>query len=103
MMKYDIPYILGAKFDHRKYIMRGSQIEGLEIQDDLGPITLADLEAADLELQKVEYKTLRSSKYPSLNDVIVALIENEEGRPEALEALKILRAEVKALYPKPVK
>ena len=51
---------------------------------------------------KVAYKRLRQAEYPSLEDLTVALMEKEEGRPEALDELKAKRAAIKAKYPKPV-
>lgn len=50
----------------------------------------------------VIYKLLRQKEYPSLNELLVAMIEKEEGRPQALEALMIVREQVKLKYPKPV-
>lgn len=54
-----------------------------------------------VEAQNNQYKDLRKAEYPSLEDMIVALIEKEEGRPEALNALMELRLQVKLQYPKP--
>lgn len=57
---------------------------------------------AALEEQKlVAYKELRKKEYPPLEEVIVALMEKEEGRPEALDQIKVKRAFIKAKYPKP--
>jgi hypothetical protein len=49
----------------------------------------------------VEYKEKRRAEYPSELDVIEALIEDKEGRPAKLDAVKATRAEVKLKYPKP--
>lgn len=49
----------------------------------------------------VDYAELREREYPSIKDCVVALLENEEGRPEALTALMKKRAEIKTKYPKP--
>lgn len=49
----------------------------------------------------VEYKDLRRREYPTLEDIVVALIEKEEGRPDSLNALMALRAQIKVKYPKP--
>ena len=54
------------------------------------------------ELEKTKYQENRRREYPSIDALLVALVEKEEGRPEALAALMELRAEVKAKYPKPV-
>jgi hypothetical protein len=95
MIKYDIPYILGMKFTHRKYLLRGDRIEGLKILDDLGPITLADLEAADLEIQRLEYRTLRAAEYPSLADQLDMIYHG------GLDAWKAVIKAVKDKHPKP--
>lgn len=49
----------------------------------------------------VEYKEKRRAEYPSELDVIEALMEDKEGRPAKLDAIKEKRAEVKAKHPKP--
>lgn len=48
-----------------------------------------------------KYREQRRVAYPSIDSLVVAMIEDAEGRPEALEEIKLLRAQVKALYPKP--
>jgi len=47
------------------------------------------------------YKERRQKAYPRVEDLVVAIIENAEGRPEMLNAVKALRAEVKIRFPKP--
>jgi hypothetical protein len=47
-----------------------------------------------------QIRLLRASEYPAYNLVIEALIEAQEGRPEALEAIKVKRASVRSKYPK---
>jgi hypothetical protein len=47
------------------------------------------------------YKENRQKEYPSWEQVIEALIENMEGRPEKLAQVKQQRAEIRAKYPKP--
>jgi len=41
----------------------------------------------------------RMKAYPTLLEAIEALLENEEGRPDKLNALKLKRMEVKAKFP----
>ena len=53
------------------------------------------------QLLLVEYKEKRRKEYPPLDDIIVALVEKEEGRTEALNALMLQRLQVKNKYPKP--
>lgn len=47
------------------------------------------------------YKLHRETEYPSIKDLVVALIEKEEGRPEVLNALMLQRLQIKNKYPKP--
>ena len=54
-----------------------------------------------IQEQAVQYKTLRKKEYPSLEDMLVALIEKEEGRPDSLNLLMSERQRIKAKYPKP--
>lgn len=49
----------------------------------------------------LRYQGLRKLEYPSLDDLVVALVEEKEGRPEALTALMAKRQEIKLKYPKP--
>ncbi len=57
------------------------------------------LEAYEL----VKYKELRKAEYPTLEDMLVAMVEKEEGRPEALAELMAKRQQIKTKYPKPAK
>lgn len=57
----------------------------------------ADLIAAN---KLVQYKYDREKEYPPLEEVVEALIENQEGDASALNKVKALRAQVKAKYPK---
>ena len=56
---------------------------------------------AQAELERTAYQRLRAEEYPPLDDVVVALIEDREGRPEMLAGIQSLRAAVKAKFPKP--
>lgn len=47
------------------------------------------------------YAELRAREYPPIDECVVALLEREEGRPEALAALMLEREAVKRKYPKP--
>jgi len=53
------------------------------------------------ERAKVKYRDQRRAEYPLIEDLVVALIEKEEGRPEALNSILAVRADIKAKYPKP--
>jgi len=48
-----------------------------------------------------DYKNKRRIEYPRLEVMLLALIEADEGRPEAMAALQELRAAIKLKYPKP--
>jgi uncharacterized protein YbaR (Trm112 family) len=68
---------------------------------------LADFQAREVahlaEQQRLAgllYQEQRRRAYPSLDEMLVALIEKEEGRPEALNALMLKRVQVKNTYPK---
>lgn len=61
--------------------------------------TAADQAKAAAELQK--YDALRRAEYPSLSDLVEALIEKEEGDPTFLNSLVLKRLQVKNKYPKP--
>lgn len=52
------------------------------------------------EMARLEYQRLREQAYPRIEELVVALVEKEDGRPEALEALMELRRQVKIQYPK---
>jgi LPS sulfotransferase NodH len=55
----------------------------------------------DILVQPVsDYAEQRRSEYPSMNDVIEALVENMEGRPQKLNQIKEKRAYVRKKYPK---
>lgn len=57
--------------------------------------------AAQVEFARTEYQRLRAGDYPPIDDLVVALIEDKEGRPEMLAGIQSLRAAVKAKFPKP--
>jgi hypothetical protein len=49
-----------------------------------------------------DYRVLRLKEYPAIADCIVAILENMEGRPQALNDLLEYRQEIKNKYPKPI-
>lgn len=58
---------------------------------------------ADYEIsiyQDSVYKQKRRKEYPSFDEVIEAIIENMEMRPQKLEMIKHKRAQVRQKYPK---
>jgi hypothetical protein len=62
------------------------------LNEDLIEIELARLEA---EHAATEYARLRKSEYPSIEECVHAILDDE------LDALQAVRAEIKARYPKP--
>lgn len=57
--------------------------------------------AAQEEFVRTGYQRLRAEAYPPISDLVVALMEDREGRPEMLAEIRALRAEVRARFPKP--
>tara|TARA_X000001382_G_scaffold117763_1_gene97600 strand:- start:173 stop:364 length:192 start_codon:yes stop_codon:yes gene_type:complete len=53
------------------------------------------------EWQAKKYQVQRRKEYPSLEDLIVALIEDKEGNSDMLDTIKAKRQVVKDKYPKP--
>jgi len=82
-------------------------VNGVEVpttsEEDLEMAELAAKHLKDLEEnEKVKYKQQRAMGYPSINDVVVAMIEKyEENRPEEMEAIMTKRIAIKQKYPKP--
>lgn len=63
---------------------------------------VAAYEHARAEHQRLYgYRTLRAMAYPPVTEVVEALIELQEGRPEKWYSVQAQRLSVKALYPKP--
>ena len=67
------------------------------IKSDLG---ITEKQIRD-KAKLVEYKSKRVPLYPSLEDIIVALAEKEEGDDAAWKEITAQRAKVKADNPKP--
>lgn len=102
----DIANIIKFKYPTSQFVQVGDNYEGLQWLDNtVAKPSLNDVIQFDIEYQaykqSIAYKKLREREYPSIQDITVALIEKEEGKPEALEALKTLRASIKIKYPKP--
>lgn len=53
------------------------------------------------EQSKLRYQKDRQAEYPSIDEIVVALIEDQEGRPQALQEIQSRRAAIKLKYPKP--
>lgn len=81
-------------------------VNGIEIP--LNEDEILEFEKREAEhAQKIEYflsiayQGRRREEYPSVDELVVALIEREEGRPEALNALMLRRQQIKNKHPKP--
>jgi len=69
-----------------------------EMDNELAKATMDAKRIADANANM--YMTNRKKEYPPIDDIVEALIENQEGNPAALNKVKALRAQVKAKYPK---
>lgn len=69
-----------------------------EMDNELAKATMDAKRIADANANR--YMTNRKKEYPPIDDIVEALIENQEGDPAALNKVKALRAQVKAKYPK---
>ena len=81
-------------------------VNGIEVELTLEEIAereqaVIDHEVRLAEYAKVAYRDERRILYPRIDEVVVALIEASEGRPEELANIQLRRAEVKLLVPKP--
>lgn len=94
----------------------GEEVEWLDLVSEPNPLTGEDgpLEAVVNETRKAQvladrqaakdanaWLAGRLAEYPSQMDLMEALIEAQEGRPEKLAEVSAARAAVKAKYPKP--
>jgi len=57
----------------------------------------------DVEFMAAKINEKRKKEYPEINDVIEALLEVHEGRPEKLTEIMLKREAIKIKYPKGVK
>jgi hypothetical protein len=65
-------------------------------------VEIVDL-SKDFEYTKKEIQEKRKNEYPDLYEVVEALLEELEGRPEKITELMMKRNEIKDKYPLPVK
>lgn len=101
-MKFNYHYVLAKKFNHRQYSASGNEYSGIIYHDDLPPLTQAQFDKADLELQQVQYLELRKEEYPKDKEKTHAMWEkicNENDQP--LKDLKLKMEEVDKKYPPP--
>lgn len=60
----------------------------------------AEAESHEAALAATAYRQQRAAAYPSVREVVEALAEKEEGRPEKWAAISAARQAVRAAYPK---
>lgn len=65
-------------------------------------VLIKDLEQ-DPEWVKKDIENKRKSEFPSLEEMIEALVEEAEGNPEKLTELLMVREEIRNKYPDPTK
>lgn len=61
----------------------------------------AKIDELQAEYDALQYQRDRASQYPSIQDVVVALAEKEEGNDTAWQEITAQRAKVKSDNPKP--
>ena len=61
----------------------------------------AKITEVQAEYDSLQYQRDRASQYPSIQDVVVALAEKEEGDDTAWQKITAQRTKVKAENPKP--
>ena len=59
------------------------------------------MEERRIEADAIQYQVDRSEKYPTIEDVVVALAEKEEGDSTMWDEISEKRQEIKIKYPKP--
>lgn len=98
----DYAFILATYYKDRVWTLNGEEYAGLNFLDNQPSISQEELDSkAEEHFRLNAYKEQRKKEYPPMEDLIVALMENAEGRPEMLEEVKLKRAKVKETYPKP--
>ena len=105
-MKFDITHALRKLYpEGAKFVQEGIEYSGLKWIDERPKPTETELNAKVAELQAEydaqSYARSRSSQYPSITDVVVALAEKEEGDDTMWKEITALRAKVKSDNPKP--
>jgi hypothetical protein len=97
-MKYLIRTILSKKFRSLQWMLDGEDEANIQMLNGSVMPSQEALEAADLELQAVEYRDLRAVAYPLFGDQLDMmyhdLLDETTTWEDAIAA-------VKALYPKP--
>lgn len=72
-MKYSISYVLDKKFNGRQWSLSNEDYSTLVILDGGAPISLSDIQQADLELQQLVYLDSRKAAYPPIINLMLML------------------------------
>ena len=97
-MKYSIRIILSKKFKSLQWTLDGENEANIQMLNGCVMPSQEALEAADLELQAIEYRDLRADAYPSIGDQLDMMYHD---LLDETTTWKDAIAAVKALYPKP--
>jgi hypothetical protein len=94
---------IGIKPYHPAYPPTGERVTSSSTEERDGEIyEVITTEPVPPQPDIRTYAEKRVAEYPSLSDLNVALWEKVvENRPEAADALEIVRQQIKAKYPKP--
>ena len=85
---------LGFVFEEDFYTIKKNGVVELVWKSDKPRPTEAECEAAKAEYDALQYQRDRKAEYPSIEECVHAILDND------LDALQAKRAEVKARYPK---
>jgi len=79
-----------------QWVLRGDELEWLDTEQTqpTQPEINAEILRLQAEYESQEYSRLRKAEYPSIEDCVHAILDND------LDALQAKRAEIKARYPK---
>ena len=87
------PEVVNILYDNSVWTAWDENEKEVELDEELIKIELEKLQA---EYKLVEYKKLRKAEYPSIEECVHSILDNN------LEALQVKRKAVKDKYPKPV-
>ena len=93
----DIPKILQHIRPREQWTLHGTDYKDIQWLDSTAPPTLEELEAGDIELQKLGYRDKRRPEYPSVGDQLDALWKGGQAAADMLEQIQA----IKDKYPKP--
>lgn len=108
MEEIDFGEVMHKFYAGRQYGVRGPKYEDITWLESVPKPSVEDLTAKwetikdEVKMRRVSQARSVPGKYPSKEDLIVALWEMVvENRPESAQELQAVREQVKAEYPKP--